>query len=125
MTAWLAIAGGGAVGALMRYGMANMAYQLFGRSFPLGTLSVNVIGSLLIGLLYVLLVDRWALSAEWRLGLLVGVLGSFTTFSSFSLETLQLMEQSGAGPALLNVFLNVTLCLAACWLGLWFGRQYL
>lgn len=124
MNSWLAIAGGGAVGALMRYGMANAMYAVFGRDFPVGTLAVNVLGSLLIGVLYVLMVDRWALSAEWRLGLLVGVLGSFTTFSSFSLETLQLLEQSGAWLAFLNVIFNVLLCLLACWLGLWIGRQY-
>lgn len=124
MMSWLAVAGGGAIGAVLRYGMANGLYALYGRSFPVGTLGVNVLGSLLIGALYILMIERWALAAEWRLAVLVGVLGGFTTFSSFSLETLQLLEQSGPLPALLNVLLNVTLCLAACWLGLWLGRQY-
>lgn len=124
MTAWLAIAGGGAAGALLRYGMGNLLISMFGRTFPLGTLAVNVLGSLLIGVLYILMAERWALSEAWRLGMLVGVLGSFTTFSSFSLETLQLLEEAGAGPALLNILLNVVLCLAACWLGLWLARQY-
>lgn len=124
MMSWLAVAGGGALGAVLRYGMSNGLYALYGRAFPVGTLGVNVIGSLFIGVLYFLMVERWDIAAEWRLAVLVGVLGGFTTFSSFSLETLQLLEQSGPMPALLNVLLNVTLCLAACWLGLWMSRQY-
>lgn len=119
----LAVAGGGALGAVLRYGLANGLYAWFGRSFPIGTLAVNVIGSLLIGFLYVLLIERLAVAVEWRSALLVGVLGSFTTFSSFSLETLQLLEESGAMPALWNILLNVCLCLLACWVGLWLTRQ--
>lgn len=115
---WLLVAGGGAIGAMLRYGMVTMAQNLLGKDFPYGTLMVNVVGSLLIGVLYVVLVERNVLSDAWRLAFVVGVLGSFTTFSSFSLETLQLMQQSGAFAALLNVLSNVLLCLLFCWLGL-------
>lgn len=124
MSHWLAVAGGGAVGAVMRYGMSNLMYSVFGRGFPVGTLGVNVLGSLLIGVLYVLLLERLAVAPEWRSALIIGVLGSFTTFSSFSMETLQLLEEAGAGAALLNILLNVTLCLLACWAGLWLMRQF-
>lgn len=120
---WLLVAGGGALGATLRYGLVMLTQSLLGKGFPYGTLAVNVIGSLLIGVLYVLLVERNELSEAWRLALVVGVLGSFTTFSSFSLETLHLMQQSGALAALLNILLNVTLCLSFCWLGLVMARQ--
>lgn len=119
----LLIASGGAIGALLRYGVANAAHAWLGRSFPWGTLTVNVLGSLLIGLLYVLLVERLALGPEWRAALLIGVLGAFTTFSAFSLETLTLLEEGGLAPALANIGASVFLCLLACFIGLWMGRQ--
>lgn len=120
----LSVAAGGAAGALMRYGMVSTAQAWLGRDFPYGTLAVNVLGSLLIGGLYVWLVERMALGEVWRLALIVGVLGSFTTFSSFSMETLQLLEKGAAGAALLNILLNVILCLLACWSGLLLARQF-
>lgn len=118
-----AIAVGGAVGALLRFAMSNGVYKQFGRDFPYGTLAVNVLGSLLIGVLFILLIEKLAVAAEWRAGLLVGVLGAFTTFSTFSLETFTLMENGAFLKAGLNVFLSVVLCLAATWLGISLGRQ--
>jgi|TARA_R110000782_G_scaffold233028_1_gene319214 CrcB protein len=118
-----AIAVGGAVGAIMRFAMSNGVYKLFGRDFPYGTLAVNVLGSLLIGVLFILLIEKLAVAAEWRAGLLVGLLGAFTTFSTFSLETFTLMENGAFLKAGLNVFLSVVLCLAATWLGISLGRQ--
>lgn len=118
----LAIAVGGAVGAVLRFWMSNGVYSLMGRSFPYGTLAVNVLGSLLMGFLYVLLMDKLSLGPQWRAALLIGLLGAFTTFSTFSIETLNLMEEGEIIKALINVVLSVVLCLAAAWLGVIVGR---
>ena len=119
----IAIAAGGALGALMRYWVSNGAYQLLGRDFPYGTLAVNVLGSLAMGLLYVLLVERSAAAPEWRALLLVGVLGAFTTFSAFSIETLNLLEDGALLRAVLNIVLSVVVCVAAAWLGVVVARS--
>lgn len=119
----VAIATGGAVGALMRFYLSNAVYQWLGRSFPWGTLVVNVLGSLFMGLLYVWLVEKLALAPVWRAALLVGVLGAFTTFSTFSIETVLLIEQAAWWRALSNILLSVLLCTAAAWLGVMIGRQ--
>ena len=118
----IAIAAGGAVGALFRYWLSSGVHSVAGRSFPYGTLTVNVIGSLLIGLLYVLFNERFDLPAPWRALLMVGVLGAFTTFSTFSMETLELLEQGEVAKALLNIFLNVALCVFAAWIGVTLTR---
>ena len=119
----LAIAGGGALGAVLRFGMSNSVYRLLGRDFPYGTLAVNVLGSLLLGFLFVLFIERIVVSAEWRSGLLIGLLGAFTTFSTFSLETLALFEAGAPLKALLNIIASVVLCLVATWLGMILGKQ--
>ena len=114
---WVAI--GGALGSVARYACSGFALRLVGAGFPWGTLFVNVTGSLIIGLLAgVMSADgRPLLSEDARAFLMVGVLGGFTTFSSFSLETLTLArngEWLGAGA---NVVVSVVLCLVAVWLG--------
>lgn len=123
MTQIIAIAAGGAVGALLRFWVSSGVYALLGRGFPYGTLAVNVIGSLLMGLLYVFFLERMTVSAELRGAVLIGLLGSFTTFSTFSIETLNLIEQAEYMKAGLNALLSVLACVIAAWFGLMVGRQ--
>lgn len=113
----LFVAMGGALGAMLRYGLSSGIYTWFGRSFPYGTLVVNVMGSFAIGLLSILLVEKFDVPHEVRLALVVGVLGALTTFSTFSWDTLELLEQGLVQKALLNVLLNVVVCIAAAWGG--------
>ena len=119
----LAITVGGALGALFRYWMSTGVYALLGRDFPYGTLAVNVVGSFLLGLLSVLMIERFEIGPAWRAGILIGGLGAFTTFSTFSLETLTLVEQGAVVRAALNAVLSVVLCLLFVWLGVALGRQ--
>ena len=123
MSQLLAIAAGGAVGAVLRFLMSNGIYGLLGRGFPYGTLAVNVLGSLLMGFLYILFLERMSTGPELRAALLVGLLGAFTTFSTFSIETLNLIEQADYMKALLNMVVSVAACVLAAWLGLTLGRQ--
>ena len=120
----IAIAAGGAVGALMRFWVSGSVYAVLGRGFPYGTLVVNLAGSLVMGVLYVLLLERVTLSAEWRGALLVGLLGAFTTFSTFSIETVNLIEDGEVAKAGLNAVASVVLCIGASWLGVVLGRQW-
>ncbi len=123
MTQTLAIAAGGAIGALLRFWMSSGVYAVLGRGFPYGTLAVNVLGSLLMGYLYIIMIERLAVSAEWRAFALVGLLGAFTTFSTFSIETLNLLEQADYGKALGNMLLSVVACVAAAYAGVMLARQ--
>ena len=123
MKALVLIAIGGAFGAVFRYGASLSVYALLGRGFPYGTLFVNVTGSLLMGVLSVLFLERYSIDPEWRAAILVGLLGSFTTFSTFSIETLALLEQGDISRASLNIVLSVVVCLLAVWAGVIIGRQ--
>lgn len=118
MTHYLYIAAGGAAGAVLRYSMSGFMQQWLGRGFPYGTLFVNVSGSILIGVLYVLFVERSELDTSLRLGLIVGLLGAFTTFSTFSFETINLIEAGAWFKAGMNIFISVLLCVAGCWTGM-------
>jgi len=119
----LAIAGGGAVGAVLRYWVSSGVYALTGRGFPYGTLVVNVLGSLVMGFLYIWLLERIPGGVAARAFVLIGLLGAFTTFSTFSIETLNLMEAGQFVRALLNTLFSVVLCVGAAALGVMLARQ--
>ena len=119
----LAIATGGAIGALLRYWTSLAVHSKLGAGFPYGTLTVNVIGSLLMGFLYIWFVERLAMGPVIRGFLFIGVLGAFTTFSTFSLETLNLIESGQLGKAVLNIVISVIVCVTAAGLGVLAARQ--
>ncbi|MEE9358777.1 fluoride efflux transporter CrcB [Candidatus Vondammii sp. HM_W22] len=123
MSQVLTIAAGGAAGALMRFWVSNGIYAVVGREFPYGTLVVNLLGSLVMGFLYVFFLERMSVSPELRGALLIGFLGAFTTFSTFSIETINLIEQADYLKAGLNMMISVSACVFACWIGLIIGRQ--
>ena len=110
---WLAVALGGALGAMGRFAVTGYAFPLFENRFPLGTLIVNVVGSFLIGVLYVLIIEKGILPAEWRNFAMAGFLGAFTTFSTFSLDALNLWQNGHGAVAAGYVLGSVVLCLAA------------
>lgn len=123
MNQLLAIALGGSFGAVFRFLVASGMSQWLGREFPYGTLAVNILGSFLLGLLTeALIVQRIAIAFEYRSAILVGFIGAFTTFSTFSLETLYLIEQGSLTKALGNIFISVSACILAVWLGLLCSR---
>lgn len=120
----LFVAAGGALGSAMRYLVSSSIYAWFGRAFPWGTLAVNIVGSFVIGLMSILLVEKFNVAQEWRLAIVVGVLGGFTTFSSFSWDTLDLMQQGLTFKAMLNVLANVVICITAAWLGAVWAKSF-
>ncbi len=118
------IAIGGAIGSVLRYLVSLGMYTYLGRGFPYGTLVVNMLGSLLMGFLTLLLLERLdGMANVLRSLLLVGFLGGFTTFSTFSMETLSQLESGNIKQALLNVALNLGLCLLMVWLGALIARK--
>ena len=125
MPVYLALALGGALGAIARYWMTSGLNQPGQMAFPLGTLSVNVLGSFFIGGLYICLSERPELSQAYRHLLITGFLGAFTTFSTFSLETLLLIEQGHYNTALFNVLSSVIFCLSSAYLGISLAKAFL
>ena len=109
---WLVVAAGGALGAMARFGVNLLVFPLLGNRFPLGTLLVNVAGSVLMGVFYVLIIERGILPAALRDLLMVGFIGAFTTFSAFSLDTLALWQNGHLALAGAYVFLSLVLCLS-------------
>jgi fluoride exporter len=123
-TTWLAVATGGAIGSLARFWLAAAMAALTGPHFPWGTLLINVLGSGIIGLVaaVTLIPARVAMHPDLRVFLMVGICGGFTTFSAFSLQTLELLQSGDAWPAALYIAGSVALCLAAVWAGWLLGR---
>ena len=122
MNAILLVAVGGAVGSVARYLMASSIQTATGWEFPLGTVLVNILGCFLIGVLYVLLIARPDPRQDLRALLMVGVMGGFTTFSSFSLETVTMAMNGNFGGATLNVVISVAACLVGTILGVTLAR---
>lgn len=126
MTKWVLIAVGGALGSVLRYAVQGWVQRLTTGNFPIGTLAVNVIGCALLGLLAGMFAAPTAVREEYRIGLMVGILGGFTTFSTFGLETFNLANDGQLRSALLNVGASCGLGLIAVWAGYrlaerWFG----
>jgi CrcB protein len=132
----LLIAGGGALGALARYGAGLAAAHWLGKSFPWGTLSVNVLGCLVMGIVLEVIADLESHSADtltsslrlqlalWHKGVAIGFLGALTTFSTFGGDTLRELQGGQALLALANVTANVVLSLAAVWCGMALARVW-
>lgn len=118
------VAVGGAVGAVLRFMVTSAVPRWLGHGFPWGTMVVNVVGSLLMGLLIDILARRWSAPAEARVFLVTGVLGAFTTFSTFSLDIVTLYERGALGLAAAYTLGSVTLGVAALFIGLWMGRLF-
>jgi CrcB protein len=113
----LLIAIGGAIGSVSRYGCQKWIYQLFPHPFPLGTFVVNILGSLLIGLFFGLSEKGNIMSPEWRIFLTTGLCGGYTTFSTFSFESLSLLKEGNYAYAIMYIVLSVLFGLMAVWLG--------
>ncbi len=113
------VAIGGALGAVMRYSASLLGKSMWDTAFPFSTLAINVIGSLMIGYIAAKLPVE---ALHWRALIITGILGGFTTFSAFSLETLTLWQSGDKPTAALYICASIMLCLASVWLGDWLGR---
>ncbi len=119
----LFIALGGASGAVARYVVANWIHQLWEGHVPVGTLLVNVIGSFGIGIVFVLVVEKELIHPDWRGVLMIGFLGAFTTFSTFSLETINLLESGHIFQALGYMLASVSLCVLGAGSAIYLARM--
>jgi len=118
---WIGLAG--VFGTLARYGLSGAAQRACGSSFPCGTLTVNVLGCFIFGLIWVLSEDRLLISGEVRTVILIGFMGAFTTFSSFAFETAQLIRDAQWVSAAANIFVQNTVGIAGLFLGMAAGRM--
>lgn len=116
------IAIGGAAGALCRHGMVNLINVFSKGHFPFATLTVNLLGSFFIGIMYVLITERLSLHPDWRHITMVGFLGAFTTFSTFSLETVNLLHNGQLLTAALYTVSSVVICVLAVWCAIHLAR---
>ena len=118
----IVVAIGGGIGATTRYLVSNWASTRLGTDFPYGTLIVNIIGCFIIGAFMTIATERLIVSPYWRLLVVVGFVGGLTTFSSFSYETLHLLQEADVVPAFYNVGLNIIIGFFATWLGMCAAR---
>ena len=122
MYTYLAIAFGGALGAISRHWLTSAMEHLNGTDFPLGTFVVNLFGSFLIGLVFVVFAEKLSFAEQWRPVIIIGFLGAMTTFSTFSLDALLLFQQGQYNTALFYVLGSVVLCLSAAYIGMYVSR---
>ncbi|MFT5082579.1 MAG: CrcB protein [Lentisphaeria bacterium] len=113
---WIAVALGGSLGAIVRYAL-SLAFMSTSGKLPYATLTANVIGSFLMGVFFVLIIHKGVLPMVWRHVVMVGFLGAFTTFSAFSIESLQLIQIGQWQLAIFYSVLSVSCCLVAAYLG--------
>jgi CrcB protein len=119
----MAVAAGGACGAVSRWLLASSIQRWSGSAFPWGTFTVNAIGSLLLGFLFIWLIERSTLGELWRMAITVGFLGAFTTFSTFSVESIRLLEEGAFGLALGYIAGQLIFCLTLAWFGAQLARS--
>lgn len=123
MRNYIAIAFFGILGCWARYGMTNLIQTIWGRDFPYATLSINVGGSFLMGFLFIETLERLTISPELRTGILTGFIGGYTTFSTFEMEALLLVEQGATLKAAIYVVLSVLLGFSAALGGAYIARN--
>ena len=123
MWTYIAIAVGGTLGCWARYAMTNLVQAIWGNVFPYATLSINLLGSFAMGFLFIETLERLTLAPELRTGILTGILGGFTTFSTFEMETFLLVEQGSFGKAGLYVLLSVGLGFLGAFGGAYLARN--
>jgi CrcB protein len=123
LTKYLAVAAGGALGAMLRYYLGGTVLARAGSPFPTATFVINVTGSFIVGFFLTLATERLNISPYWRLAVAVGFVGAYTTFSTFEYETARLVEDGYFLRALLNIILSVVLGFAAVWAGIVTARK--
>lgn len=121
MNVFLVFLGGG-IGAMARYGLQGVVHGVTGTVFPYGTLVVNILGSLIIGFLLTFFEERFLVNPSLRVFLAIGVLGGFTTFSSFSYETMALIRDGSYLLGTVNILGSIVVCLGATWGGMIIGK---
>jgi fluoride exporter len=124
MNMMFAVAAGGAIGATGRFLMGRLMLTVMGPGFPWGTLSVNILGSFLLGFIVNLMATRYSLSHIWQGFLVIGVLGGFTTFSAFSLEVALMLQKNEIGAAAFYAFGSILIGVLALFAGLYAGRAF-
>ena len=124
MTNLLVIGIGGFIGAIVRYLVSGYFYNLYGNKFPYGTLAVNIIGCLILGFFITLVEGKFIISPQMKSFIAIGLLGAFTTFSTFSFETLVLVQRELYLSAFLNIIISISAGLLAVWLGIILAKLF-